>query len=143
AGFNNISLSGVALAGNTQRALYFEKLNNATLTNNTITANTSSTVIDVNLKNGAYSGLDVEGGSITNSGTGAGLYIKGRDDGSNASKPGTLSGVTLHNLTVASGGTDLAFQNNVTLSPTTFSGDVFNGTGTGIAFDGSDGASTP
>ncbi len=142
AGFEHVTFTDTTFAGNdAQRAMYFEKLNDVTFTNVTVTANKTGTVIDVNLKNGAYSGLHFNGGSITDAAAGTDLYIKGRNDGGNASTPGSLTGVTLSNETLSSLGTDLAFQYNVTLDGSTFSGVVLNGSGTGIGFFGADGAS--
>jgi parallel beta-helix repeat protein len=152
AGFQHISFSGTTFANNdAQRAIYLEKADDLTFTNITVTANKTGNVIDVNLKNGAYVGLHFVGGSITDSAAGTDLYIKARNDGSNASKPASLSGVTIQGTTFSSilggdpshSGGDLEFQNNVTLDNATLSHVTLNGTGFGIAFAGSDGASTP
>ena len=92
--FNDILIKDSTFNNNTSKGLYFEKLNNATLDN--VTVDNSGTVggfgagIDINLKYGNFTNIQILGGSITDSGTGdavngSGLTIKARGTGNDLS----------------------------------------------------------
>ncbi len=113
---NNVDISDTSFSNNTYKGMYIEKLSNALLDN--ITINNSGTLsgtadglagyevwptgIDLNLKYYDYENITIQNSSITDSGTanpanGAGLAVKTRDDGSYATHPATLNGLTVVN----------------------------------------------
>lgn len=108
--FTDVLIKDSTFNNNDTKGLYFEKLDNAVLENVTVdnSGHTGSfgAGIDINLKHGTYSSIDILGGSITNSGTGdpvngAGLMIKARGTGNDPSysaNPATLSGVVVDGM---------------------------------------------
>ncbi|MFG0266793.1 MAG: beta strand repeat-containing protein [Rhodopirellula sp. JB055] len=110
--FDGVTIQDSSFSNNSVKGLYFEKLNNATLNNVTVdqsgTGDASGAGIDINLKYGTYTNIDIIGSSITNSGTGgpingAGLTIKARgtgNDPSYASNPATLTDVLIDGTTI-------------------------------------------
>ncbi|SFS55498.1 DNRLRE domain-containing protein [Paenibacillus sp. 453mf] len=120
--FNNINISNSQFNNNTTKGMYYEALNNAFLTNNTIdssgTAGSFAAGIDINLKHGNYQNINLINNMVTNSGNGdpvngAAAVIKGRDDGTNN---GTLTDVTVSGGTYSNAPVGIRFgetgQNN-------------------------------
>ncbi|HEX6962661.1 MAG TPA: right-handed parallel beta-helix repeat-containing protein [Lacipirellula sp.] len=109
--FTDVLIQNTSFSNNLEKGLYVEKLNNATLDNVTVHnsgtggAATFDSGIDVNLKYGNYTNIDILGGSVNNSGTGdavngSGLTIKARDDApSYAANPATLTDVLVSGMT--------------------------------------------
>jgi len=137
----DVSVSDTQFLNNTVKGAYFEKLNNATFINITVTGNgtgaASPAGFDLNLKYAAYSNISFDGATFTNNGTGAtsgvGLTIKGRDDApSYNSKPASVTAVGLTNVSITGSPIDLAIGNNV--SGVTFSGVSLGGAGIGLVY---------
>ena len=142
-GLTNVSITNSTFNNDFNRGIYVEKLDHAVLNGITVSGSGTSapgTGIDINLKGGTFTNIEIENSQIANSGSpsspggtnGFGLAIKGRNDGSNASNPGILSGVTLLNLTISNSPTDLYIDNDT--SGITFSGLQLNGSGIGLSF---------
>jgi hypothetical protein len=122
-----VTVSGVTFTNcsfndNLYKGMYIEALSNALFDN--ITVNNSGTDangkagVDLNLKYGDYSNISFVNPIITNSGTGAttgaGLFIKGRNDGSYAPSPASLTGVTITGGTITGCPIAVSIGNNVT-----------------------------
>lgn len=109
----NVQVTNSTFNNNPNKGIYAEKLDNATFSG--ITVNNSGTVgtnhtagIDLNLKWGNYSNIQILNSTITNNGTsdanGGGILIKARSTGSYSSPPATLNGVILRGLLVSGNG---------------------------------------
>lgn len=140
--FNNINISNSQFNNNTSKGMYYEALNNAFLTNNTInnsgTAGNFAAGIDINLKNGNYQNVNLINNTVTNSGTGdpvngAAAVIKGRNDGSNN---GTLTDVTVSGGTYSGAPVGIRFgengQNNNYPTDTLVTGTTIANNGIGL-----------
>ena len=110
----NLNVSYTTFNDNVNKGIYTEKLSNAAFDH--ITINNSGTGgptnhragMDINLKYGDYSNIQILNSTITNNGTGdnngGGILIKARSTGSYASQPATLDDVTLTSLIVTGNG---------------------------------------
>jgi hypothetical protein len=110
----NLSISFTTFNDNVNKGFYTEKLSDAVFDH--ITINNSGTGgainhragMDLNLKYGEYSNIQILNSTITNNGTGddngGGILIKARSTGSYASSPATLDNVTLDKLVVTGNG---------------------------------------
>ncbi len=140
--FNNINISNSQFNNNTSKGMYYEALNNAFLTNNTIdnsgTAGNFAAGIDINLKNGNYQNVNLINNTVTNSGTGdpvngAGTVIKGRNDGANN---GTLTDVIVSGGTYSGAPVGIRFgengQNNNYPTDTLVTGTTIANNGIGL-----------
>ena len=116
ANFTDILIQNTSFSNNLEKGFYAEKLDNATLDNVTVDSSgtggaaTYDSGIDINLKYGTYTNIDILGGAITNSGTGERskrhrpLTIKARgtgNDPSYASNPATLTDVVIDGTTIS------------------------------------------
>ncbi len=108
-GLTNVAITDTTFDNNVLKGIYVEKLDSAVLqrvsARNSGTSGASSAGIDVNLKYGAYTGLQILNSTITGCGAGdptngVGLTIKARNDGSYASKPATLTNVLVQGCVV-------------------------------------------
>lgn len=140
--FNNINISNSQFNNNTSKGMYYEALNNAFLTNNTInnsgTAGSFAAGIDINLKNGNYQNVNLINNTVTNSGNGdpvngAAAVIKGRNDGTNN---GTLTDVTVSGGTYSNAPVGIRFgetgQNNSYPTDTIVTGATIANNGIGL-----------
>ncbi len=140
--FNNISISNSQFNNNSSKGMYYEALNNAFLTNNTInnsgTAGNFAAGIDINLKNGNYQNVNLINNTVTNSGNGdpvngAAAVIKGRNDGINN---GTLTDVTVSGGTYSNAPVGIRFgetgQNNSYPTDTVVTGATIVNNGIGL-----------
>ncbi|MDA8744149.1 tandem-95 repeat protein [Rubripirellula amarantea] len=110
--FDNILIRNSSFNNNSVKGIYFEKLNNATFENVTVDASGTSggfgAGVDINLKYGTYTNIDIVGGLIADSGTGdttngVGLTIKARGTGTDASyagNPASLTNVSIVGTTI-------------------------------------------
>ncbi len=110
----NLNISYTTFNDNVNKGFYTEKLSNAVFDH--ITVNNSGTGgptnhragMDINLKYGNYSNIQITNSTISNNGTGddngGGILIKARSTGSYAGNPATLDDVTLSGLTVTGNG---------------------------------------
>ena len=117
---NNVAITGTTFSNNALKGLYFETLKNAVFTNLTIsncgskpvtngsTYYTHNAGIDMNLKGGTYSNIQILNSTITGCGlgdpNGGGILIKSRAIGGYSTYPGTLDGVTLTGNTITNNG---------------------------------------
>tara|TARA_Y100001933_G_scaffold152099_1_gene150541 strand:- start:88984 stop:101430 length:12447 start_codon:yes stop_codon:yes gene_type:complete len=147
---NNVNITDSTFNDNTYKGLYIEKLDNALLDN--ITVNNSGTLsgttdglagyevwptgIDLNLKYYDYENITIQNASITDSGTanpenGVGLAIKTRDDGSYATHPATLNGLTIIDNVITGAQTSVRFgepdKDNTGISNLNFTGNDLSG----------------
>ncbi len=110
----NLNVSYTTFNDNVNKGFYTEKLSSAIFDH--ITINNSGTGgalnhragMDINLKYGNYSNIQILNSTITNNGTGdnngGGILIKARSTGSYAGNPATLDDVTLTSLVVTGNG---------------------------------------
>ncbi len=110
--FQKINISQSTFNNNSSKGTYFEKLNNATFSNLTVTnsgySGANAVGFNINLKYNAYSNIVISSSDIIGCGTGdptngGGVVIEARGTGSDSSysaNPATLSDVTLANLNV-------------------------------------------
>lgn len=140
--FNNIHISKSTFNNNTSKGMYYEALNNAIISNNTIdssgTTGSFAAGIDINLKHGNYQNVNLINNMVTNSGTGdpvngAAAVIKGRNDGTNN---GTLTGVTVSGGTYSNAPVGIRFgetgQNNNYPTDTVVTGATIANNGIGL-----------
>ncbi|MEI9947315.1 MAG: hypothetical protein WDN26_24275 [Chitinophagaceae bacterium] len=110
-------LPGTTFTGNTLKGLYFEKLNEASFDNITVDNNGTSETehaagIDINLKFGNYSTIEIKNSTISNNGksnnNGGGILVKARISGGPSgiygTNPATLNNVSIHNNFVTTNG---------------------------------------
>ncbi len=136
-GFTNIQVTGATFNNDSLKGVYLEKVDHATFTNVQVTdsgtTGSGRTGFNVNEKYGTYSSITLDNVTVTYSGAGTpalGIDIEGRNDGSYASKPASLTGVTLDGVSVSGSPTDLLLANNT--SGISFSGVTLGGTGLGL-----------
>ncbi|HUW33206.1 MAG TPA: right-handed parallel beta-helix repeat-containing protein, partial [Planctomycetota bacterium] len=139
--FTNVQFTDCTFNDNPLKGMYFEKLDNATFTNITVlnsgTAGAYASGIDVNVKYGTYENINFTNPTVTNCGTGnsasgTGIVVKGRNDGSYASCPASLSNVSISGGSVTGCPIGVSFGNNV--SNISLSGGAsITGTGIGAA----------
>lgn len=127
--------------GNGDKGFYTEKLSDAVFQN--VQFNDSGNArpsqgagLDLNLKYGAYSDIQLIDVQAVGSGTpatpnGSGIAISARDDGGYASNPATLSGVTIDGGTVSGAVTGIAV--NFAVSGVEISDVAFTGNGVAVA----------
>lgn len=127
--------------GNGDKGFYTEKLSDAVFQN--VQFNDSGNArasqgagLDLNLKYGAYSDIELIDVQAVGSGTpatpnGSGIAISARDDAGYASNPATLSGVTIDGGTVSGAVTGIAV--NFAVSGVEISGVAFSGNGVAVA----------
>lgn len=140
----NVSVNGTTFNNNTSKGMYLENMDNATFAN--ITVNNSGTAgsfaagIDLNLKYHNFSNITFTNATITNSGAGdptngVGITVKGRNDGSYAPNPATLSGLTIAGGTFGTPSATLpAISIGNKVNTIAFSGGTaVSGTGVGVA----------
>ncbi|MCY2994596.1 MAG: Ig-like domain-containing protein [Planctomycetota bacterium] len=128
-GLTGLSVSSSTFSNNTLKGIYVEKLNNAVFDGITVdhsgTSGASSAGIDINLKFGTYTGIQVINSTISNSGlgdtiAGVGLAIKARDTGGYLGiyglNPAALANVKVANNFITGNQTGIRFgepgQNN-------------------------------
>jgi hypothetical protein len=138
-GLTDVSIAGATFDNNVFKGIYLEKLNDAVLTNITVTNSgtgaSSPAGIDINLKYGAYSDITIEDATITGSGggspTGNGLTVKARNDApSYNGNPASLTGLNLNGVSISGSPIDLSIGNNVT--GMTFDDVTLGGSGQGL-----------
>jgi VCBS repeat-containing protein len=155
---NNVNISGSSFSDNTYKGMYIEKLSNALL--DSISVNNSGTLsgttdglagyevwptgIDLNLKYYDYENITIQNSYIVDSGSanpanGVGLAVKTRDDGSYATHPATLDGLTITGNVINGAQTSVRFgepgKNNTGLTNLDFSGNDISSSLNGIAVD--------
>ncbi len=120
-GFTNVQISNTTFSNDSLKGIYLEKVDNATFTNvqvvNSGTTGGSSTGFNVNDKYGTFTNIALNNVSVIYTAAGTpelGIDIEGRNDGSYASHPASLSGVTLNGVTVSGALTAMVLANNVT-----------------------------
>ncbi len=147
AGFNkviNVEISGSTFNNDQFKGVYAEVLSNATFNGDTFDSSgfgsSSPNGINLNLKNGNYSGITIENSSFDSDGTGtatgSAITIDGRNDApSYNGVPATISAVALlNNVFTGTSPIDLSIGDNVT--GVTLSGEQFGGSGVGfVSFD--------
>jgi len=120
--FTNVQFTDCTFNDNPQKGMYFEKLDNATFTNITVlnsgTAGATASGIDVNVKYGTYENIKFTNPTVTNCGTGnsdsgTGIVVKGRNDGSYATCPASLTNVSISGGSVTGCPIGVSFGNNV------------------------------
>ncbi len=118
----NVTVTGTSFNNNMSRGLYIESLDNATFTDvvvsNSGTSGAYAAGIDVNLKYASYSNLTFSNLTVTNCGTGdltngTGLTVKGRNDGTYAPNPGSLTTLNVIGGTYTGCPANLSIGNNV------------------------------
>lgn len=107
----NASVRNVTFVNNAQKAIYMEKLSDATFENLDIrTSGTSGAypvAIDINLKHQDYQNITFDGTKIRDSGTGANgsaLSVKARNDGVYETDPASLTGLVIKNSDIVTTG---------------------------------------
>jgi PGF-pre-PGF domain-containing protein len=114
--FDDVLFQNTHWINNERKAIYAEKLSNATFDGLVIDGITSETYgfnggIDINLKGGEYTNVTIRDSVVRNVAEGtpfngdpafsSAIAVKGRDDSSYSSNPGFLDGLTIENVTVA------------------------------------------
>ena len=143
----NVNVTNTTFNNNLRKGVYAEKLDNALFDGVTVSnSGTSGTYgfnngIDINLKWGTYSNIELRNTTVTGSGLlggatlfdPAGITIKARDDGSYATPGATLTTVTLNNVTVSGGVVGVRFgeqgKNNASPTGVVVSSSSLSGTG--------------
>ena len=145
---SNSQFNGNAAAASNNAGLYIEKLNDGSLTGNTITNNgpaTNARGIILNLKYADFSNLTITGNSVTetrgSATNGFGLFLAARNDGGYASYPATLSNATVTNNTFSGLYTGVNISNDVAWSSTTISQNEISGCNTAFWANGADAGS--
>jgi hypothetical protein len=131
--FDGIDVDSTTFNANAGKGLYLEAVSNAVFTDVQIDGTGSippvrddpdaypKAGVDINVKYGAFAGVAFNDVRVTNT-VGTGLAIKGRNDGSYAAQPATLTDVTLTGMTITgtratahpeAAGHGVAFGNNV------------------------------
>ena len=119
--FEYVEFTDCTFNGNLDKGAYFEKLSHAQFTDCEV-ANSGNSAsypcgIDVNLKYGTYTDIVFTRLRVTNCGTGdavngAGLWVKGRNDGSVAPCPASVSSVSVVDAVVSGCPLGVFFGNN-------------------------------
>lgn len=114
--FDHVRFENTHWIDNRRKAIYMEKLSNATFDELYIDGITGPDYgfvngIDINLKGGNYTNITIRNSVVKNVAKGspfngvasfsAAIAIKGRDDSSYSGNPGFLDGLTIQNVTVA------------------------------------------
>lgn len=142
----DVNINGVTFTNNAQKAVYMEKLSDATFTNLDIrtsgtTGGNAAAGVDINLKYGDYQNISLIGTKVRTSATTAGgnaITVKARNDSpSYSGNPASLTGLTISGSDIeTTGGFGIAVGNDVrtaTLSGNTIVGgsqsgiDVYGG----------------
>jgi len=108
----NVIIQNTKFNNNRERAVYLEKLDNATFDNIELSGNGYetdlwNTGLELNLKYDDYENISIINSTITGNGLGnsqnfgTGLNVKARDDGSYASNPASLNNLFIENNIVA------------------------------------------
>ena len=132
--FQNILITNSSFDNNAARGIYVEKLHNATFDGvQVIDSGAAGTnAIDINLKQGAYSGVVFTNLNIDGNNTARGLAVKARNDGGYAAIPASLTGVTLNTVSITDSTTNLYLDNNV--GGVSFADVQLLGMGVGLSF---------
>ncbi|RYE14988.1 MAG: T9SS type A sorting domain-containing protein, partial [Sphingobacteriales bacterium] len=120
-GLTSVSITNSTFSGNTTKGAYFEKLDNAVISNNTFTNNGSVATgagLEVNLKYGAYSNITISRNMLTNNGaaidTGSAITVKAHNEAPNYNTtPASLTNVMVTNNEISTAPVAIAVGYNV------------------------------
>jgi hypothetical protein len=145
--FDGVTITDTTFTNNGIKGLYFEKINNAVLTNVTVTDTAGAGMsvpaqngvgMQFNLKYGAYTAITVNNPTLTGNGVvgsnGIGLMVAARNDGGVYSvKPASLAAFTLSGGSISGSPTNVSVQGAITLANASLSGTVIGSSGTPCA----------
>jgi hypothetical protein len=115
----NVQITNSTFNNNTNKGIYVERLNNATIQDITVQGSAgvsapSPVGIDVNLKYNAFSNINfINVRSINSAPNGTGIYIKARNDASYSGNPASLNGVTITGGEVTGSRYGIFFENKI------------------------------
>lgn len=145
-GLEYVTIVNNSFVNNANKGLYFEKLNHAMISGDTLSNNgtvaSSPTGLDVNLKYGTYDDIAINGNILSVNGagsaTGGGITVKARNDGSFAANPATLANLTLANNEISGSPVGMAVGNDVDRSSTSVANNLITGATRGFVSYGAD-----
>jgi hypothetical protein len=154
ASFAPVNLSDVTVRNNTftsngkannQAGIYIERIENSAIEGNTFVDNgiaTNPRAVVMNLKHKAFTGLTIEGNQISetrgaDTATGFGMFIAARNDGSYASAPASLDGLSIIANEVTGMPNGVKIANNVDLDSVVMTNNSLTGGLVSVTVEGS------